>query len=468
MRQIGILLLCCISLLSSGAQTVPNLYREVDQEKMNHWVDSVFDAMSYDERIGQLFMVIANPKSDNRNMQRLMRYVNEIKIGGILFHKGDPVTQAEVTNRLQKASRIPMLVSLDGEWGLSMRLSGTTRFPKNMMLGAIEDNALIEEYGKEVGRQCREMGIHINFAPDMDVNSNVDNPVIGLRSFGENPEAVSEKGIAYARGLESTGILSVSKHFPGHGDTSEDSHETLPVVRHNRARLDSVELLPFKRYIYDGFAGIMTGHLYVPALDKSHKPASFSKAVVTDLLQKELGFQGLCFTDALAMKGASTKKTDNPSVKALLAGNDILLAPAAPINDFTAVKEAIEEGVLDLEAIEAKCLKILRYKYIAGLNAYKPVETKGLSKRLNSPHAAWMAAKLNSEAITVLKNEDTILPLKQLNKKKIAALSIGDGVGNEFQKMLGEYDSIASFSIGRRSTAAQVQQVYNKLQKSLS
>ena len=335
MRQIGILLLCCISLLSSGAQTVPNLYREVDQEKMNHWVDSVFDAMSYDERIGQLFMVIANPKSDNRNMQRLMRYVNEIKIGGILFHKGDPVTQAEVTNRLQKASRIPMLVSLDGEWGLSMRLSGTTRFPKNMMLGAIEDNALIEEYGKEVGRQCREMGIHINFAPDMDVNSNVDNPVIGLRSFGENPEAVSEKGIAYARGLESTGILSVSKHFPGHGDTSEDSHETLPVVRHNRARLDSVELLPFKRYIYDGFAGIMTGHLYVPALDKSHKPASFSKAVVTDLLQKELGFQGLCFTDALAMKGASTKKTDNPSVKALLAGNDILLAPAAPINDFT-------------------------------------------------------------------------------------------------------------------------------------
>ena len=425
MRQIGILLLCCISLLSSGAQTVPNLYREVDQEKMNHWVDSVFDAMSYDERIGQLFMVIANPKSDNRNMQRLMRYVNEIKIGGILFHKGDPVTQAEVTNRLQKASRIPMLVSLDGEWGLSMRLSGTTRFPKNMMLGAIEDNALIEEYGKEVGRQCREMGIHINFAPDMDVNSNVDNPVIGLRSFGENPEAVSEKGIAYARGLESTGILSVSKHFPGHGDTSEDSHETLPVVRHNRARLDSVELLPFKRYIYDGFAGIMTGHLYVPALDKSHKPASFSKAVVTD----------------------------------------ILLAPAAPINDFTAVKEAIEEGVLDLEAIEAKCLKILRYKYIAGLNAYKPVETKGLSKRLNSPHAAWMAAKLNSEAISVLKNEDTILPLKQLNKKKIAALSIGDGVGNEFQKMLGEYDSIACFSIGRRSTAAQVQQVYNKLQK---
>ena len=172
MKKIYVFLFSCVAVLSTVAQTTPNLYRAVDKAKMNHWVDSVFDVMSYDERVGQLFMVIANPKSDTRNMQRLMRYVNEIKIGGILFHKGDPVMQAEVTNRLQKTSRVPMLVSLDGEWGLSMRLSGTTRFPKNMMLGAIEDNDLITEYGKEVARQCKEMGIHINFAPDMDVNSN--------------------------------------------------------------------------------------------------------------------------------------------------------------------------------------------------------------------------------------------------------------------------------------------------------
>ena len=466
MKKIYIFLFSCVTVLSAVAQTTPNLYRAVDKEKMNHWVDSVFDAMSYDERIGQLFMVIANPKSDTRNMQRLMRYVNEIKIGGILFHKGDPVTQAEVTNRLQKASRVPMLVSLDGEWGLSMRLSGTTRFPKNMMLGAIEDNSLITEYGKEVARQCKEMGIHINFAPDMDVNSNTDNPVIGLRSFGENPEAVADKGLAYARGLEGQGILSVAKHFPGHGDTAEDSHYTLPAVHHDRARLDSVELLPFKRYIYDGYAGVMTGHLYVPALDKArNKPVSMSRAVVTDLLQKELGFRGLCFTDALAMKGATTRKSDNPSVMALLAGNDILLAPAAPINDFAAVKEALEEGILDREEIEAKIIKILQYKYIAGLNDYRPVETKGLSERLNSPHAAWLAAKLNEEAITLLKNEGDIIPLKQLDKKKIAALSIGDGVGNEFQKMLGRYDSVACFSISRNATAAQVQSVYKKLEK---
>lgn len=466
MRKILTMLFCTLCLLTAQTQTLPNMYRNADQAKMNHWVDSVFDAMSYDERIGQLFMVIAEPKSDNRNMQRLMRYVNDIKIGGILFHKGNPVTQAEVTNRLQKASRVPMFVSLDGEWGLSMRLSGTTRFPKNMMLGAIEDDKLITEYGKEVARQCKEMGIQINFAPDMDVNSNTANPVIGLRSFGENPRAVADKGIAYARGLEGAGIISVAKHFPGHGDTSEDSHNTLPAVYHDRARLDSIELYPFRRYIYDGYAGVMTGHLYIPALDKTRNlPSSLSPRVVNGLLKEELGFRGLCFTDALAMKGATTNKTDNPSVKALLAGNDILLAPAAPINDFAAVKAAIDEGILNIKDIEAKCIKILQYKYITGLNRYRPVETKGLSKRLNSPHAEWLAAKLNAEAITLLKNEDSIIPLKQLDKKKIAVLSIGASAGNEFQEMLGRYDSIASFSISRNSPAAQVQRIYSQLEK---
>lgn len=466
MKRLLWVLTLSLAALSARAGSDPTLLAKADQAQMNHWADSVFDALSYDERIGQLFMVIANPRSDSRNMTRLMRYVNEIKIGGILFHKGDPITQAEVTNRLQKAARVPLLVSLDGEWGLSMRLTGTTRFPKNMMLGAIEDNSLIEAYAEEVGRQCREMGIHINFAPDLDVNSNSDNPVIGLRSFGEVPEAVAEKGVAYARGLEKTGILSVAKHFPGHGDTSEDSHKTLPAVYHDWARLDSVELVPFKQYIYEGFGGVMTGHLYIPALDKTPgRPASLSKAVVTDLLQQQLGFEGLRFTDALAMKGASTRKADNPSVKALLAGNDILLASATPITDFTAIKEAIDDGTLSLEDIEAKCLKVLKYKYILGLNNYRPARTAGLAKRLNSPHARWLAAKLNAEAITLLKNEDEIVPLKGLDKKKIAVLSIGDGIGNKFQQMLGRYDTVARFSIGRQSTAAQIQQVYNQLGK---
>lgn len=466
MKTILIVFCSWVMMLSAVAQTMPNLFRAVDEEKMNHWVDSVFDRLSDEERLGQLFMVVADPKSDTRNMQRLMRYVKEMKVGGILFHKGDPLMQAEVTNRLQAASRVPILISLDGEWGLSMRLSGTTRFPKNMMIGAIANDMLITEYGKEVARQCKEMGIHINFAPDLDVNSNTDNPVIGLRSFGEDSEAVSVKGLAYAHGLESAGILSVAKHFPGHGDTSEDSHYTLPTVRHNRARLDSVELLPFKRYIYDGYAGIMTGHLYVPALDKTKKqPVSLSRMVVTDLLQGELGFRGLCFTDALAMKGASVRNSDNPCVAALLAGNDILLSPANPYRDFAAVKEALDEGVLNREVIEAKVLKVLQYKYIAGLPVYRPIDIQGLSDRLNSPHAAWLAAKLNAEAVTLLKNTDSILPLRQLDKKRIAALSIGDCIGNEFQEMLARYDSVACFSISRNASATEVQRVYSELEK---
>ncbi|MDR1356666.1 MAG: serine hydrolase [Tannerellaceae bacterium] len=465
MERLILLFVFSLSCLCGWAQTEPLLYRLADSKGMTQWVDSVFDAMSYDERIGQLFMVVANPSSDKRNMQKLTQYIDSIKIGGVLFSKGDPVMQAEVTNRLQKASHVPLMIALDGEWGLSMRLSETTRFPRNMMLGAIENDTLIALYGEEVGRQCREMGIHINFAPSLDVNSNIENPVIGTRSFGENPQAVADKGIAYSKGLEKTGILSVAKHFPGHGDTSEDSHYTLPLVGHDKEQLDSIELLPFKRYIGEGFAGVMTAHLYVPALDKtSNVPASYSQPIVTDLLKKEYGFRGLLFTDALSMKGASAGKAGNPSVRALLAGNDILLAPASPATDFKAVKKAVEDGVIDLKEIESRCLKILRYKYVAGLNRYEPVQTKGLPERINSPHAAWLMARLNAEGITLLKNEAGYVPVKQLDRKKIAALSLGDTEGNAFQAMLGRYDSVACFSLGRNASAAQQQKVYRQLE----
>lgn len=463
-KYICLLILSISGIIRGGAQADPYLYAKTDKEQMNHWADSVFDSMSYEERIGQLFMVIADPKSDVRNMRKLLRYIDELKIGGVLFHKGNPMTQAEVTNRMQKASKVPLFVAMDGEWGLSMRLSGTTRFPKNMMLGAIENDSLIRYYGEEMARQCKEMGIQINFAPSIDVNSNTENPVIGLRSFGENPQAVADKGVAYAKGLEGGGVIAVAKHFPGHGDTSDDSHYTLPVLHRTREQLDEMELIPFKRYIYEGFSGVMTAHLSIPALDPTKgRASSLSPKVVNGLLKKELGFKGLCFTDALAMKGATTNKRDNPSVMALLAGNDILLAPADPVADFKAVKEALDENILDIRDIEEKCLKILRYKYITGLNHYTPVVLKGLEERLNSSHAAWITARLNAEAMTLLKNDADLLPLKQLDNKKIAALSIGSDINNPFHEMLNRYDSVACFSIGLRSTAAQVKEVYEQL-----
>lgn len=461
-RLLQIVFLCLIGNIIY-AQVTPTLYRSVDQHKMSQWVDSIFNQLSEEEKIGQLLMVIADPKSDPANIKLLNRYINELKLGGVLFHKGNPITQAELTNNMQKKSKVPLMVSLDGEWGLSMRLSNTTRFPKNMMLGAIENDSLLYFYGEEVGRQCKEMGIHVNFAPSMDVNSNVDNPVIGLRSFGEDVHAVTNKGLIYAKGLESTGVLSVSKHFPGHGDTSTDSHYALPMIGHNRARLDSIELYPFKQYIDQGFSGVMTAHLSVPALDKSGTPTSLSKKVVTDLLQKEMGFQGLCFTDALAMKGAANSKNTNISVQALLAGNDVLLASATPFTDFKAIKEGIVSGLISKELIEEKCKKILAYKYITGLNNYAPIQIKGLSERLNTPHAAWLASKLNSEALTLLKNEQEIIPIKNLDKKRIAVLSIGGVKGNDFEQMLNRYDTVACFQLSRNATAATVAQVYKQL-----
>lgn len=463
MKKFLIVLGCLCYILSCWAQADPTLYRRVDCEKMQLWVDSVFLTLDDDAKLGQLFMPIADLGMSEQNKRRLFRLVNDVKIGGVLFHKGSIRSQALLTNYMQEESAVPLLVSLDGEWGLSMRLSGTTRFPKNMMLGAIEDVSLLEAYGEEVGRQCREMGIHINFAPDLDVNNNVDNPVIGLRSFGETAAQVANKGIAYARGLEKMGIISVAKHFPGHGDTSEDSHKTLPAVRHSLQRLDSVELFPFRKYVYEGFAGMMIGHLYVPALEREKRPVSLSKRVVTDLLQEEIGFRGLCFTDALAMKGASASQSDNPCVQALLAGNDILLGSANPFTDFKAVKAAVASGLIPKELIEEKCKKVLAYKYVVGLNHYRPIELQDLSERLNSPHANWLAAKLNAEAMTVLKNTDSIIPLKSLAEKKIAVLSIGETTDCEFQKMIARYTKVSHFSILRNTPAATVQQIYRGL-----
>lgn len=449
------------------AQTMPLSFQKADKEKMNHWVDSIYDSMTEDERIGQLFMVVANPDLDSKNMKKVEGYITDLKVGGILFHKGSPGTQAQVTNRLQKVSRIPLFIALDGEWGLAMRLSETTRFPKNMMLGAIQNSRLIEEYGAEVGRQCKEMGIHINFAPTLDVNSNMDNPVIGLRSFGEVPDAVAKKGVAYARGLEKTGIFSVAKHFPGHGDTSDDSHHTLPILNRTTKQLDSIDLHPFRQYINAGFTGMMTAHLQVPALDKKqNQAASLSENIIKNLLQNQDGFCGLCFTDALAMKGATVQnQKGSPSVLALKAGNDIALAPISLAKEIEAVKKAMADGTLNKNDINAKCKKILCYKYIAGLNRYRPINTDGLLKRLNSPHATWLSAKLNEEAITLLKNKSNYLPLKHLEKKKIASLSIGEPFGNEFQSTLKKYAPVDCYKITPSTKKDEIETMIQKLEK---
>ena len=428
---------------------------------MKAWTDSIFDSMTLDERIGQLFMVIADPTNNDANTQKMKGYISDIHIGGILFSKGTVTEQAKLTNRCQEMSKHPLLISLDGEWGLSMRLEPTTRFPRNMMLGSIQDNDLLTEYGKEVGRQCREMGIHINFAPVMDVNVAPENPVIGMRSYGSDVTNVTAKGIAYAKGLEAAGILSVAKHFPGHGDTNDDSHHTLPVIPHNRQRLNQVELAPFVSYINAGLSGIMSGHLRVPALDpQSNSPSSLSHRIVTDLLQKEFGFQGICFTDALVMKGAGSSDI---CVESLKAGNDILLSPANPKKEFEAVKRAVNSGYIPLSLIEEKCRKILQLKYALGLHNYQPIAIRGLEARLNTPHADFLASKLNAQAITLLKNEHESLPLKKLDKLSTASLALSDASPASFQTSMKRYLDMPLFSIAPNADATRIAEVCRRL-----
>ncbi len=449
-----------IASVSSVSGVEPMLLKKVDRQRMDQWVDSVFNSMSLDERIGQLITIHMPGDNTAANRQRIENLVSNKHAGGILFLKGTPEKQAELTNLAQKNAKVPLLVSADAEWGLSMRLDNTTRFPKNMMLGAIPNDSLLYLYGQEIARQCKLMGIHVSFAPDVDINSNPANPVIGIRSFGENIDRVSRAGIAYSRGLEDSGVLSVAKHFPGHGDTSTDSHELLPLIKHDRNRLNEVELVPFKRYIDAGLGGVMIAHLSIPSLDNTGSPSSLSKAVITGVLQDDLGFSGLIFTDGLAMKGVSTEK--NMSARAIMAGNDILLGPVSPEKEYEALRAAVASGDVSESVINDRCRKILQYKYILGATSLKQIDTYDLAANLNSSYAEWLCRKLNEKSITLLDNKGEILPLKGLDEKTIAVVSLGAGVNNPFQKTSKMYGDVALFSAFNSAALAAVKAKLSK------
>lgn len=442
------------NVLAQTAVVTPEMYRNVDKDKMNHWVDSVFNRLSTDQKVGQLFSMIIAGNTSESNKKRLAGLIQNQHIGGILFSKTTIQDHAAMVNYAQSLATVPLMVSLDGEWGLGMRVQNTTPWPRNMMLGAIQNDSLLYYYGYEVARQCVQMGIHVNFAPALDVNSNPRNPVIGYRSFGEDPQRVAELGTMYSKGLEAGGVMSVAKHFPGHGDTSTDSHHTLPLINHNRERLNTYELVPFAKYINEGLSGMMVGHLNIPALDNSGQPSSLSKNVVTDLLKTEMGFSGLTFTDGMQMQGVA--KENDHSVRALLAGNDVVLSPTFPAREFNAVKKAVEDGRISNDMLTDKVKRVLAYKYILGATSKSAVavQTKELSQRLNTSYANWLNRQLHENAITLLKDEKNIVPINKLDKRKIAAISIGASTKNQFLNMLKKYGDVDVFSVADGSQLA--------------
>lgn len=417
------------------------------------WADSVMKTLSPRKRVAQLFIPRWDIKGTCTPASVMKKEVCDEGVGGIIIGPGSVNQYADLINQYQKLAEVPLLFTIDGEWGPSMRIAEAPRFPHNIALGAIQDTKLIEEFGKEAARECREVGIQIDFAPVLDVNSNPDNPVIGFRSFGENPRRVAELGAAFIKGMEAEGVMSVGKHFPGHGDTSVDSHKALPTVTHSREVLEQIDFLPFKVAVGAGMSGIMIGHLRVPSLDASGVPASMSHKITTDVVRNELGFKGLIFTDALAMKGA-TLKGENNCVSAFIAGADMLLGPASPFEDIQAMMNAIKSGKIKQEEVDARCRRVLIYKFKLGLVNSRFVKKEGLVNRLNSPEAKALNDRLAKAAITVVKNSDNILPVNTAGKKNVVVISLGAGADNTFALTCKTYGITNSYSVNTEAEAA--------------
>lgn len=415
-----------------------------DFENQKKWVDSIYENMSLQEKLGQLFMVdlfSSDPKSKSDKIKTL---ITDYHLGGIIFSKGGPLRQAKLNNEFQALSKVPLMIGMDAEWGLAMRLDSTYAFPWNMTLGAIKDNKLVEKIGRRIGEQSKRLGVHINFAPVVDINTNPKNPIIGNRSFGEERENVTEKALAFMKGMQSAGIIGSAKHFPGHGDTDMDSHKTLPTIDFSRERLDTLELYPYKRLIDEGLNSVMIAHLNIPILEpRLNYPSSLSHKVVTGLLKEELGFNGLVFTDALNMKGASNfKKPGEIELAAFLAGNDILLIPEDVPKAMGFLENAYNSEVISEDRLAFSVKKILYAKYKVGLNKYKPVNLKYLVEDLNTVNDDALYEEAMDNALTVIKNDRAILPIKDLKKKKIAYVNFGDDSGEEFLKQLQKYAEV--------------------------
>ncbi|WP_340157047.1 glycoside hydrolase family 3 N-terminal domain-containing protein [uncultured Maribacter sp.] len=441
MRHIFIIIcgLFCYSVLSAQNPLVTS-----DSLAQQAWVNSQYAQMSLDEKLGQLFMVSVASNQSKQATDKIKNLIVQEHLGGVIFSKGGPVRQAKLTNNYQAVSKIPLLIGMDAEWGLSMRLDSTYAFPWNMTLGAIQDSSIVERVGYQIGKHAKRLGVHINFAPDLDINTNPKNPIIGNRSFGENRDNVVQKGIAFIKGMERAGVLANGKHFPGHGDTEVDSHHNLPIIPFSRKRLDSLELYPFKKLIGSGLSSIMVAHLEVPALEmKKELPSSISEQIITGILKEELGYNGLIFTDALNMKGVSTTgKEGSVELAAFMAGNDMLLMPENIVSAKEKLTKAYEKGKLTEDRLAYSVKKILMAKYKAGLHHYKPIKLENLYNDLNGLEDDIVYEQAIENAITVVKNKLDLLSIKNLDNKKIAYVKMGNSYNEAFVQGLKNYAEV--------------------------
>lgn len=443
-----------------------NFERALDNKEAR-WVDSAYAALSPRERIGQLLMIRAHSDRDSAFESEVERQIRQYGVGGLCFFQGTPEKQAALTNRYQAASeRLPLMIAMDAEWGLGMRLKNACiSFPSQMALGALQDESAIYDMGREIARQCRRLGVHVNFAPVADVNNNPANPVINHRSFGEDLDNVIRKSVRYAAGLQDGGVLACAKHFPGHGDTDKDSHFDLPIIRHDRRRLDSLELKPFRALIQSGIGSVMVAHLHIPTLDdRPNRPSTLSENTIHRLLRRQLDFEGLVFTDAMEMKGVSKFfSAGKAEVEALHAGNDVILLPADIEKTIEAIEKALADGYLDARKTADSVKRVLRAKYRLGLRAPQRVETANLRQELNTPEALLLKRRLIESSLTLARDRDHVVGFRDLGTTRIAVVSLGDTSANAFAQYCGFYAPADIFSAAGELSAEQSQALLDKL-----
>ncbi len=414
----------------------------------SHWADSIISKLTPDQRIGQLFMIGAWSNKDSTHINDVKYQIANYEIGGLILFQSGLVRQALLTNQFQAISKIPLLIGIDGEWGLAMRIDSTVRFPRQMTLSAMQDEDAIYKMGEEIARECKRMGIHTNFSPDADINNNPMNPVIGSRSFSDDKITVTKNAVVYMHALEDHHILTTGKHFPGHGDTDMDSHLVLPTIKNSKSEMDTLELYPFRKLIDEGMGGMMVAHLSVPAFDTiPNNPSTLSKEIVTGLLKEQMHFKGIAFTDALNMKGVSAcYKPGILDKLALLAGNDMLLLSEDVHKGIDEIHLAVENCEITQDEIDARVKKILMVKYWVGLNHYQPIDTSNLYNDLNTGYALHLQQQLYEKSLTLLSNKDSILPFKS-DEKKIASVVVGDVKNNPFQQQLQLYGHVDCYAV---------------------
>lgn len=448
-----------LNVFSSEAKAQMNL----DKLIQNQWVDSVFNSMTPEQRIGQLIWIDVN--GNRGRQQKVSDLVKNYGIGGIIYFQTEPDSLVRTANYYQSIAQTPLLVAIDAEWGVAMRLPGLIAFPYNMMMGASQRPDLIKQSAAEMAKQMKRLGIHVSLGPSCDINTQSKNPIIGMRSFGQMPQQVAINSLAYVQGLQENGIIAVAKHYPGHGDTQFDSHLTLPQLPYGRERLDSVELVPFKILSESGVGGIMTAHLNVPQLDSEKGiPSSLSAKIVEGILRKEWNYKGLVITDAMGMAGAkSFGKPGDIDVLALKAGNDVIEYPSDAVVTIKAIQKALLEKTLSWDEINLKCRRVLAAKFWAGLNKKQVLNSKNLLAELNSPNAELLKIKMIEASLTLLENQDKLIPIDRLDTLKIAAISVGENTTTAFQNMLANYTKVDFYNLSDKFTESDLDEIKSKL-----